>query len=39
VDPDRVRAWALVRSAENVFWDLETRDDPAASLALVAALA
>jgi streptomycin 6-kinase len=38
-DPDRVRAWALVRSAENVFWDLDTGGDPAVSLALVAALA
>jgi streptomycin 6-kinase len=39
VDPDRVRAWALVRSAENVFWYLDTGGDPAVSLALVAALA
>src|SRR5262249_9312364 len=39
VDAGRVRAWALVRSAENVYWDLDQGDDPAVSLALVAALA
>jgi streptomycin 6-kinase len=39
VDPERVRAWSLVRSAEKVFWDLDTGGDAAASLALVAALA
>jgi streptomycin 6-kinase len=39
VDADRVRAWALVRSAENVFWELAGGDDGAVSLALVAALA
>lgn len=39
VDAGRVRAWALARSAENVYWDLDNGDDPAVSLALVAALA
>jgi streptomycin 6-kinase len=39
VDGDRVRSWALARSAENVFWDLDHGEDPSASMALVAALA
>jgi len=39
VDAGRVRAWALVRSAENVYWDLDQGDDPRVSLALVSALA
>lgn len=38
VDPERVRAWALVRSAENVFWELSDGGDPGPHLALVAAL-
>lgn len=39
VDGDRVRRWALLRAAENVFRDAECGCDPSVSLALVAALA
>ena len=39
VDGDRVRAWALVRCAENVFWGLDAGEDVSVTLALVAALA
>lgn len=39
VDGDRVRTWALVRCAANVFWGLDAGEDPSVTLALVAALA
>jgi streptomycin 6-kinase len=39
VDGDRVRAWALVRAAENTFGELDDGCDPSVSLALVDALA
>jgi len=38
VAPERVRAWALARVAENVFWDLDCGDDPDENLALLAVL-
>jgi streptomycin 6-kinase len=39
VDGDRVRAWALLRAAENTFGELDSGCDPSVSLALVDALA
>jgi streptomycin 6-kinase len=38
VPPERVRAWALLRAADNLFWELGAGDDPAMSRAQVAAL-
>jgi streptomycin 6-kinase len=38
VDPDRVRAWALARAAEDVLWSLDGGDDPGEYLTMAAAL-
>jgi streptomycin 6-kinase len=38
VDPDRVRAWALLRAAEDVVWELATGGDAGLYLAVAAAL-
>jgi streptomycin 6-kinase len=39
VDGDRVRAWALLRAAENAFGELDDGCDASVSLALLDALA
>jgi streptomycin 6-kinase len=39
VDPDRVRAWALVRAVETGLWLLDLGDDPSGDFAIAATLA
>jgi streptomycin 6-kinase len=38
VDPDRLRAWAMVRAAQNVIWSVEMAGDASDYLALTTAL-
>ena len=38
VDPERVRAWALLRAVENAFWQVEVAEDPAPEIAAASRL-
>lgn len=39
VDPERARAWALLRAVDNALWDIELGSDPAEYLAIATAFA